>query len=173
MRAVESDYRDLQLGSGRLSLPACRHTLLAGAVHYPQSSGAGRSAHPALRAVGARPSQGRVLAAGSRQRAGDERTVIATPVPGGARQIAACLLSGPACRACAVSPPWQRPWPRRHRSRGRVRRRSNVADPPAPTTWKRSARSSCRSALIVEQHAQRTCISSSVNSSSQGSSLMS
>jgi hypothetical protein len=41
------------------------HTLLASALHHPQPSGASRPSHSAFRAVGARSSQGWVLAARS------------------------------------------------------------------------------------------------------------
>src|ERR1700722_17976145 len=67
------------------ALPARRSALVASGLHYTQSSRAGRSAHPALRALGARPPQGRVLAAASRRRLGNERTHLATALRSSAR----------------------------------------------------------------------------------------
>jgi hypothetical protein len=87
--------------SGRVALSACRPALLASALHHPQPSGAGRPAHSAFRALGARASERRLLAAGSRRRAGDERAHVATPLRSGAWQIAAVLLPGPARRTRA------------------------------------------------------------------------
>jgi hypothetical protein len=133
-----------QSGAGfrRLALSARGHPDVAGALHHPQPSGASRSARSSLREVGAQSSQGRILAAGSRQCAGDKPAYAATPLRGGARQISAVLFSGPSRRARAVSAPWQRPRRRRDRRRGRLCRRSDLANAAARTPGAGRARAS-------------------------------
>src|ERR1700761_164465 len=148
-RPVVDTQGQPRTGRSCLTLSARRRTFLASPLHHPQPSGASGPAYPSLRTMGKRASEGRVLAAGSGQRAGDQRTHIAAPLPNGTGEVATGLLPGPACRTRTISCPGQRPRPRSHRRRGGLCRRSHATNAPAPTPGPWSTRASCRPALMT------------------------